>query len=171
MHLIPTGLLLRRQSIDELYHSCGVVLSSTWNPVSPFTFFQSNEPGLYMAQTTTDRQAYGRNQHKLWIATGKSAGVFGEGKYQLLQGIADTGSLSASAEQLGISYRKAWGDIKKAEARLKKKLINRARGGKGGGASTLTPFAEQLLQEYAAFKKDVEEYTEKRFNRMKGFKS
>ena len=85
---------------------------------------------------------------KLWIATTSWAGVFGEGRYRLLSLIHIHGSLKKAAETNGISYRKAWGDIKKTEARIGRKLLVRECGGKGGGGSRLTPFAQELLKAY-----------------------
>jgi len=102
---------------------------------------------------------------KLWIATSSRAGVFGEGRYRLLSCINTNGSLKKAAEKNGISYRKAWGDIRKSESRIGRKLLIRECGGKGGGGSRLTPFAKDVLNAYELFKKDVTAYTEKQFNK------
>ena len=100
---------------------------------------------------------------KLWIATETAAGVFGEGKYQLLKAVDECGSLSKAAAKQRISYRKAWGDIRKAETRIGRRLLIRERGGARGGASRLTPYAEELLEAYAAFKDDIVRYSRTRF--------
>jgi len=105
---------------------------------------------------------------KLWIATASWTGVFGEGRYRLLSLINAHGSLKKAAEQNGISYRKAWGDIKKAESRMSRKLLIRECGGKGGGGSRLTLFAQELLKAYELFKEDITLYAEKQFTKSIG---
>ena len=105
---------------------------------------------------------------KLWIATSAWAGVFGEGRYRLLRLISKHGSLKKAAEQNRISYRKAWGDIKKTESRIGRKLLIRECGGKGGGGSQLTPFAKKLLEAYKLLKKDITVYAKKQFNTTMG---
>ena len=105
---------------------------------------------------------------KLWIATHSWAGVFGEGRYRLFSFISTHGSLKKAAEKNGISYRKAWGDIKKTESRMGRKLLIRECGGKGGGGSALTPFAQELLEAYALLKNEVAVYAEKQFKKKMG---
>ena len=70
----------------------------------------------------------------------------------------ESGSLTAAAERLGISYRKAWDDLKKAEAGIGYQLIEKSRGGSGGGRTELTPEGVRLLQLYEAFAARVERY-------------
>jgi len=93
---------------------------------------------------------------KLWLESGKTASVFGDGKWKLLNEINNTGSLSAAAENLGVSYRKAWGDIRKTERALKVKLLDRHRGGKDGGQTRLTDEGKKWLREYGRFQEAVD---------------
>jgi len=88
---------------------------------------------------------------KLWLETPSGETVFGYGKWQLLEAIHRTGSLSAAAEALDISYRKAWGDIRKAEKALGILLLTRQRGGKDGGETRLTPTGRRWMAEYRQF--------------------
>ena len=83
---------------------------------------------------------------KFWLETEDADGIFGGGKYRLLRAIEATGSLSAAAEELTISYRKAWGDLKKAEAGFGVKLIDKVRGGAGGGRTSLTDEGKALMK-------------------------
>ena len=96
---------------------------------------------------------------KIWLAEDTEAGgdgFLGEGRFQLLFAIDRAGSLRKAAEQLGISYRKAWGDIRAAEAHLGFELVNRHRGGNSGGSSVLTERARQLLQAFEKVKTNIE---------------
>lgn len=77
---------------------------------------------------------------------------FGEGPYRLMCGIRRLGSLRASAQELGMAYTKAFRIIKTMEQHCGFPLIERKIGGKGGGGSTLTPEAEELLLRYERFK-------------------
>ncbi|MFC1783468.1 winged helix-turn-helix domain-containing protein, partial [Planctomycetota bacterium] len=71
---------------------------------------------------------------KIWLGDEKEHGFLGEGRYRLLREIGRTGSLAQAAEKLGISYRKAWGDVRAVEEWLGFELIDRQRGGSCGGA-------------------------------------
>jgi len=94
---------------------------------------------------------------KLWLSTEEHEGVFGDGKFRLLNSIETHGSLRAAAEVLKISYRKAWGDIKKAEKGLGRSLIERRRGGAAGGSTTLTPEGKKLIAAYSDFRAKTHE--------------
>lgn len=87
-----------------------------------------------------------RIHYKIWMESCDKENILGDGKIELLKYIDATGSISAAAESLGISYRKAWGDIKKAEALLGFELLERQRGGESGGSSQLTPEAKHLVE-------------------------
>lgn len=105
---------------------------------------------------------------KLWIATETGCVLFGEGRKRLLEAIEKYGSLSQAAKKLAISYRKAWGDLKKTEERLGFHIINRTRGGSGGGFSGLTDEGIELLNSYREFKKEAEKAVQKSFSKRFG---
>ena len=63
----------------------------------------------------------------------------------LLVEIESLGSLKMAAEKVGLSYRKAWGDIKDAESFLGFEIVEGIRGGKDGGLSRLTADGENLV--------------------------
>ncbi len=109
-----------------------------------------------MAEST--RKADGRvtSGFKLWLSLPDGEGVMGDGKWRLLKAIGETGSLVAAAELLGISYRKAWGDLRKAEKRLDVTLIEKHRGGKVGGETHLTEVGRRWVKAYDEFHTDVE---------------
>lgn len=84
---------------------------------------------------------------KLWLEIeGKAVG--GEGRIELLQTIEDEGSLNKAAKSLGMSYRHAWGIIKKLEERLNLELVKSKKGGTGGGGSKLTDQGRKLVKKY-----------------------
>lgn len=69
-------------------------------------------------------------------------------KYQLLESILDTGSLTESAKMVRVSYRTALNYIDKIESTLQVKIVNTTKGGKGGGGgTTLTEEGYSILKE------------------------
>ena len=85
---------------------------------------------------------------KLWLSSEDAEGVFGDGKWRLLEAVQREGSLSTAARSLGISYRKAWGDIQKAEKYLGTELITKRRGGTEGGGASLTEKGRKWMKAY-----------------------
>ena len=100
---------------------------------------------------------------KLFISTADCEGVFGEGKWRLLCAVKELGSISKAAQSLGRSYRKAWGDIKRAEAALGQPLIIKARGGAAGGRSMLTDYCEKVLTAWAKHRTQMHAALEKSY--------
>lgn len=77
---------------------------------------------------------------------------FGEGPYQLLRKVEETGSLRAAAISIGMAYSKATNLLNHAEKSLGFPLTVRKIGGKSGGGSVLTKEAEDFLQKYESFR-------------------
>jgi molybdate transport repressor ModE-like protein len=105
--------------------------------------------------------------YKLWLSSVTGEGIIEEDRYKLLQIIHDKGSLRAAASEMGISYRKAWGDLKKAEELLGYELIIRQRGGKDGGQSKLTEKALKLLEAYKALHTRMDDAVEQAYEEFK----
>ncbi|MBU7006603.1 winged helix-turn-helix domain-containing protein [Phosphitispora fastidiosa] len=93
---------------------------------------------------------------KIWLEKDEQP-VFGRGLLCLLTLIRQHGSIRRAAEDLGMSYRQAWGSIKKAESRLGVKLLIKHVGGESGGGAQLTDEARQLMLKYGDFMRDAEE--------------
>lgn len=103
---------------------------------------------------------------KIWFFRQGAEGGFGDGKWRLLQAIDREGSLRAAATALGISYRKAWGDLKKAERCLETKLIDKRRGGLSGGETRLTATGKHWVIAYSRFRRHVEKVVQKEFDAL-----
>jgi len=93
---------------------------------------------------------------KLWLNCGHEEGAFGDGKWRLLGAVEKERSLRAASDVLGISYRKAWGDLKKAERVLGVRLVEKQRGGRAGGQTALTPEGKKWVAAYARLREDLE---------------
>ena len=92
---------------------------------------------------------------KVWMETDDGY-VFGPGVYSLLKRIMEVGTLKEAATELGMSYRYAWGLIKKAEEKLGEPLLTAHKGGRsGGGGAELTERGEQFLVEFQKLREQI----------------
>jgi molybdate transport system regulatory protein len=89
----------------------------------------------------------------LWLETGEGV-LFGSGRAQLLERIVSCGSLKSAADSLGMSYRAAWGKIKKTEEILGFRLIEKSHGNRAG--YQLTEFGRLLMASFRQWFDDVE---------------
>jgi molybdate transport system regulatory protein len=104
--------------------------------------------------------------YKVWLDNKGKA--FGEGPYELLKRVEQTQSLHQAANQLGMSYSKAWKLIGTMEKRLGFTLIERKVGGHSGGGSQVTPKTRDLMNHYEQFRKDVEKALQRIYQRHFG---
>lgn len=82
------------------------------------------------------------------LTTDENEIIFGKGPYILLLKVKECGSLNKAANELNMSYSKAFNMIKNCEKALNKKLLIREVGGKKGGGSTVTEECEKLMKNY-----------------------
>lgn len=90
-----------------------------------------------------------RVQFRVRIYRGDDIAV-GPGKVALLEAIAETGSISAAARQLGMSYRRAWTLMDELNRSLRSPALQTAAGGAHGGGTALTPLGQELVRRYRA---------------------
>lgn len=72
----------------------------------------------------------------------------GPGKASLLESIRDTGSISAAARDMGMSYKRAWLLLDSINQAFAEPVVTAATGGSGGGGAILTAFGVELLERY-----------------------
>ncbi|WP_366924679.1 substrate-binding domain-containing protein [Metallumcola ferriviriculae] len=82
------------------------------------------------------------------ISVNLPGGIPGEIFFGLLKATKRYGSLSRAAEEVGVSYRYAWGLIKKAEKQLSLQLLITKSGGSSGGGAELTADAEEMMADF-----------------------
>lgn len=102
---------------------------------------------------------------KLWLSSRDVEGAFGDGKWRLLKAINAKRSLKVASALLGISYRKAWGDLKKAQQSLGTALVEKQRGGSMGGQTVLTEQGKKWVQAYTKFRGDIERAVDKAYEK------
>lgn len=74
--------------------------------------------------------------------------AMGPGKAELLEGIAETGSIAAAGRRMGMSYKRAWLLVDTMNATFSGPLVDAAKGGAGGGGAALTPLGQRILAAY-----------------------
>jgi molybdate transport system regulatory protein len=84
---------------------------------------------------------------RLRVSTGDAIAV-GPGKIALIEAIQETGSITAAAKSLGMSYRRAWMLVDQLNTSLKQPAIRSAIGGERGGGSELTDVGIELVRLY-----------------------
>jgi molybdate transport system regulatory protein len=97
---------------------------------------------------------------KVWMET-EDGYVFGPGVYSLLKKIMEVGTLKEASMELGMSYRYAWGLIRKAEEKLGEPLLSAHKGGKsGGGGAELTERGKKFLVEFENLREQMRQASE-----------
>src|SRR5213075_3539291 len=77
---------------------------------------------------------------------GKGRPAIGPGKAELIERIAETGSISAAARAMGLSYRRAWQLVEGLNKACREPVVLTAVGGKRGGGAAVTPFGLRLVR-------------------------
>ncbi|MFT3956385.1 MAG: LysR family transcriptional regulator [Piscinibacter sp.] len=88
-----------------------------------------------------------RVRFRLRITDGEVIAV-GPGKIALLEAIEDTGSITAAAKNLDMSYRRAWVLLDELNRSMKAPAVASAQGGAAGGGSVLTDAGRELILLY-----------------------
>jgi len=86
---------------------------------------------------------------RLWFAAAEP-GSIGSGRIELLQHIAQTGSISQAARAMEMSYKAAWDAVEAMNNLADRPLVERSAGGRHGGGTRLTPHGLRLIEVYRA---------------------
>lgn len=74
----------------------------------------------------------------------------GHGKVALLEGVAETGSISAAGRRLGMTYRRAWELVAHLNKVFGQPVVTAQSGGAGGGGAQLTDLGREVVERYRA---------------------
>ena len=80
----------------------------------------------------------------------RKAIAMGPGKADLLRAIEDSGSISAAARDLGMSYRRAWLLVDTMNQCFKSPVVETLTGGQRGGGARVTELGREVLERYVA---------------------
>jgi len=77
-------------------------------------------------------------------------GRLGPGKVTLLENVAASGSISAAARAMNMSYKHAWDLIEEMNELFGRPLVSTQTGGKDGGGAQLTPMGQAVVTRFRA---------------------
>ncbi len=96
----------------------------------------------------------------------KHAVAIGPGKADVLQGIAETGSIAEAGRRMGMSYQRVWSLVQAMNRDFVAPLVEKHRGGSAGGGARLTPTGEQVLALYRRIEADAERAVARRLPQL-----
>ena len=79
---------------------------------------------------------------------------------ELLAAIGEQESITNAAKQVGLSYKAAWDAVEAMNNLADQPLVARAKGGKGGGGTTLTLRGAELVQTWRAVAEEQLRFTQ-----------
>jgi molybdate transport system regulatory protein len=130
-----------------------------------------DQAGIYGVRRRSRRQARDRyrrarrlhpqllrrhSRFRLRITDGDLIAV-GPGKVALLEAIRKTGSITAAAKSLDMSYRRAWLLLDEMNRSLREPAVESAKGGASGGSSVVTEAGQRLIALYRYIEKTAEQ--------------
>lgn len=104
--------------------------------------------------------------YKIWFSDNSGKGVMGDGKWQILKAIDETGSLKGACDKLQITYRRTWNDLKQIERAIGFPLLESTRGGAEGGSMKLTSNGKKLISAFDHFHQKVDTLMQQYFHSM-----
>jgi len=105
-------------------------------------------------------------QFRLWINNGDDP-FLAKGRVELLKLVAQTGSISAAAREMKMSYKKAWEMIDSMNQGAGKPLVSRVSGGKGGGGTEVTKEGQRMIVTYDKLVAECSAFIAERSKEMK----
>ncbi len=91
---------------------------------------------------------------KCWIEEDGEK-FYGPGPHELLKQIQKEGSLSKAAEQMNMSYKKAWAIVQRLNQFSEEALVILKKGGKHGGGAEVSLYGLERIKEYDDFQLKV----------------
>jgi molybdate transport system regulatory protein len=82
--------------------------------------------------------------------------ALGPGKADLLEAIAESGSLAGAGARLAMSPKRVWGLVREMNTAFRDPLVETEKGGTGGGGSArLTPVGRIVVDRYRAMEAET----------------
>lgn len=94
-------------------------------------------------------------QFRLRIVLGEDIAI-GPGKVALLEAIGATGSITAAAKALGMSYRRAWLLVDTMNRCFETPVVTTEAGGASGGGTRLTTAGAAVVRRYRSMETKAE---------------
>jgi molybdate transport system regulatory protein len=94
---------------------------------------------------------------RFWVNLG-GRGFLGAGRIDLLEQIDVSGSISAAARTMGMSYKAAWDAIDAMNNLADQPLLIRQVGGRHGGGTRLTEYGKGVITQYRAAEREHQRF-------------
>ena len=91
----------------------------------------------------------------------------GAGKVELLEHVAETGSISGAAKKMDMSYRRAWLLIDELNQMFAKPCVESSTGGAGGGGAKVTDFGQKIITAFRSLEKRMATEADAEFKSLK----
>jgi molybdate transport system regulatory protein len=95
--------------------------------------------------------------------------ALGPGRVELLELVGQTGSLRKAAQQMGISYMRAWQMIGYTNRCFSKPVVKAVRGGKSGGGASLTAFGKEVIALYRRMEQKSQRAVQEPWRNLRNF--
>lgn len=102
---------------------------------------------------------------RIEMAPGKR---LGPGKIRLLELVQQTGSISAAAREMEMSYRRAWLLIEQSNSLFAAPLVASTTGGAGGGGARLTELGAKVVAAYKEIETEAAKLVARRLAKFPG---
>ena len=86
----------------------------------------------------------------------------GRGKVRLLELVGETGSISAAARKMNMSYRRAWLLMDELNHMFGRDVLETAAGGSGGGGARVTEFGTRVIEVFRALESEADKLVQSR---------
>ena len=104
--------------------------------------------------------------YKIWMSDERESGILGDGKWKMLKLIDELGSMKAACDEMGYTYRRTWGNLKKIEKFFGFPLLEKQRGGTDGGHTVLTAEGKRLVRAFDVFHNTVDARIQQGFEKF-----
>jgi molybdate transport system regulatory protein len=92
--------------------------------------------------------------------------AIGPGKVALLEAILETGSITAAAKRLEMSYRRAWLLVDEMNRSFRAPVVDSAKGGKEGGGTVVTDTGREVISLYRGIEVAAEKATSRELAKL-----
>jgi len=106
----------------------------------------------------------------LWLEADGQV-VLSKWRVQLLKAVAEAGSISGAAEQMGVQYRLAWDRLEEMENGLGVRLVERHVGGIHGGGARLTEAGREYIERFTRLAEEIDAVIGEQFEAAFGDRS
>lgn len=94
--------------------------------------------------------------------------AIGPGQVDLLEAIAETGSISKAGRSMNMSYRRAWLLVQRMNSHFAEPLVATAKGGNSGGGARLTALGQDIASCYRQMEARAADVLAPEMERLRG---